>query len=88
MKTAKFQPIRLLKRGTVADYVLRVFELIYAILVLILLIKEGLKVHKDPREYFNSFWNWIEMFLLLLSIAAFGLFIGRQLEVNRAMKVG
>ena len=77
-------PLHVLQSGFHEFYL--VFILFFIIFVMIYLGRECYNVSQQKCRYFKSFWNWIEIFLVLLSILAVVLYIIRSKNVLSAIQ--
>ena len=54
-------------------------EIACAIFVIVISILEARKIYKNRQLYFSSFWNWIQIIILILFFASVGLYTTRCL---------
>jgi hypothetical protein len=76
-----FGTVKLLRYITAGEYALMGAEIIFALFVIYYFIEEIIEMKVLRLEYFYSFWNWIDMFVILVSIATlvFNIFLlGRK----------
>ncbi|XP_067670971.1 polycystin-1-like protein 2 [Haliotis asinina] len=66
----RFEPAMLLPYVTSVMYFQVVCEAIYLCFTIAFIIKEVRNLTKQGAKYFRSFWNWIELSIIIMSIAA------------------
>jgi polycystin 1L2 len=54
-------------------------ECIYVVFIFIFIIKEARNIYRQGKGYFNHFWNWCELAIIVLSIAAVVIYFYRYI---------
>lgn len=65
------------------------YQVVYGLFILFFIIKEIRNLTREGKMYFSSFWNWVEMIIIILSIIGAGIFIYRlilTLELTEEFK--
>ena len=78
LNTAQFKPIDVydLKNSALLSFKI-IINIVYLIFVSLLLISEVRDLNKKGRKYFLDFYNYIEMFIIAFSWAAFAMYLYR-----------
>ena len=59
-----------------------VCQILFVAFIILFIVKEARKCMKGKKAYFKDFWNFMELTVIGLSIAATVLFISRLVIVN------
>ena len=72
-----FNTVKLIRYITAGDYMLAAFEMVFAIFILYYLVEEIIEIRVLRFGYFQSFWNIIDLFVILVSIStlSFNIFL-------------
>ncbi|CAH1779439.1 unnamed protein product [Owenia fusiformis] len=60
-------------------------EIAYCVYTLYFIISECLRVKQLKWNYFKTFWNWLEIGIILLSIAAITVYVFRSVETGHVV---
>ena len=63
------------------------FEIIYCLYTLVFLGLKVIQIAKERRVFFSSFWNWLDVCIIGLSVAAIGVYAEHTMEVSRVVRV-
>lgn len=63
-----------------------VFEIIFILFLAYVVIGEIMKIKKEKKAYFKSFWNYNELIIIVASILAIIAFIIKQISTELAIK--
>ncbi|XP_014667045.1 PREDICTED: polycystic kidney disease protein 1-like 2 isoform X2 [Priapulus caudatus] len=83
-KYARFDPITLNEPADFASLKI-ICQIIYAIFVLIFIIKEIAGMVQKKKAYFRDIWNWNELAIIGFSLAAISMYFTRMVLVNDIM---
>ncbi|XP_006885373.1 PREDICTED: polycystin-2, partial [Elephantulus edwardii] len=73
----QFQPVKLIRYITTFDYFLAACEIIFCFFILYYVVEEILEIRIHKLQYFRSFWNCLDVVIIVLSIVAIGINIFR-----------
>ncbi len=77
--TYRIDAVNLIQYTTGAMLFQLVCQFIFVCFIIFFLVKEYRKLRKEKKEYFKEFWNWVEILILGLSVAATVIFVYRML---------
>ena len=86
MKEASFKTVKLLRYITPYDYGVMGCEIVFAIFVLYYLVEEMIEIKKIKLEYFKSFWNCLDLFVIGVSTATIGFNVYKYIKVSSLLK--
>ncbi|XP_040564688.1 polycystin-2-like [Lepeophtheirus salmonis] len=66
--SSTFQTVKLLRYVTTGDYFILANELIFAIFIIYYIIEEFIEIKKHRTKYFNSVWNNLDIFVIVISL--------------------
>ncbi|XP_070581325.1 polycystin-1-like protein 2 [Ptychodera flava] len=61
-------------------------QVVYVFFVAYFLIHELLKIRKEKKKYFKSFWNCLELVLVVFAITVIAMYVFRQIFTTLALK--
>ncbi|XP_055967274.1 polycystin-2 [Sorex fumeus] len=73
----QFQPVKLLRYVTTFDFFLAACEIVFCFFILYYLVEETLEIRIHRLHYFRSFWNCLDVVILVLSVFAIGISVYR-----------
>ncbi|KFO75138.1 Polycystin-2, partial [Cuculus canorus] len=82
----QFQPVRLIHYISTFDFFLAACEMVFCLFVLYYTVEEILEIHIHRLRYFRSLWNCLDIFIIVLSVAAIGISIYRTSTVDMLLK--
>ncbi len=62
-----------------------VFEIVFVIYLIYLIIDEVLKVKEQKKKYFRCFWNWNDLIIIVFSICAIAFFVMKSIATAVAI---
>ncbi|CAL1532921.1 unnamed protein product [Lymnaea stagnalis] len=77
-----FRTVKLIRYVTVGDYFIMACEIIFCLFILYYMVEEVLEIKKHKLSYFKSFWNILDILVIIISIVCVGFNIYRTIEVN------
>ncbi|XP_055874646.1 polycystin-2-like [Biomphalaria glabrata] len=77
-----FRTVKLIRYVSVGDYFILACEVIFCLFILYYMVEEILEIKKHKLSYFKSFWNILDIVVIIISIVCIGFNIYRTLEVN------
>ncbi|KAH9505263.1 TRP-like ion channel Pkd2 [Bulinus truncatus] len=77
-----FRTVKLIRYVTVGDYFILACEVIFCIFILYYMVEEILEIKKHKLSYFKSFWNILDIVVIIISLVCVGFNIYRTMEVN------
>ncbi|XP_055450507.1 polycystin-2 [Psammomys obesus] len=77
-----FQPVKLVRYVTAFDFFLAACEVIFCVFVLYYVVEEILEIRIHRLHYFRSFWNCLDVVIVVLSVAAVAISICRTSNVE------
>ncbi|XP_048220598.1 polycystin-2 isoform X1 [Perognathus longimembris pacificus] len=69
----QFQPVKLIRYVTTFDFFLAACEVIFCFFILYYVVEEILEIRIHKLSYFRSFWNCLDVVIVVLSVAAIGI---------------
>ena len=77
-----FNTVKLIRYITAGEYALAAFEIVFAIFILYYLVEEIIEIRVLRCDYFRSFWNVIDLFVIVVSIStlSFNIFLMFRVE--------
>ncbi|XP_075400146.1 polycystin-2 [Tenrec ecaudatus] len=82
----QFQPVKLIRYVTTLDYFLAACEIAFCFFTLYYLVEEILEIRIHKLQYFRSFWNCLDVVIVVLSVVAIGISIHRTSSVEVLMQ--
>jgi len=82
----RFEPVNLLGYSMDTAGFEIICQIIYLLYILFFIISEARELYKKRKEYFNSWWNWVEMMLIFLSVAGAVIFFYRLVMASKLTK--
>lgn len=65
---SRFETVKLLRYITASDYALMGVELVFAVFTLYYIIEEFIEIKENKLEYFKTFWNVIDLFVITVTL--------------------
>uniref|UniRef100_A0A5F7ZNH5 Polycystin-2 n=1 Tax=Macaca mulatta TaxID=9544 RepID=A0A5F7ZNH5_MACMU len=78
----QFQPLKLIRYVTTFDFFLAACEIIFCFFILYYVVEEILEIRIHKLHYFRSFWNCLDVVIVVLSVVAIGISIYRTSNVE------
>lgn len=78
----QFQPVKLIRYITAFDFFLAACEIIFCFFILYYAVEEILEIHIHKLHYFRSFWNCLDVVIVVLSGIAIGINIYQTSSVE------
>nr|XP_006042336.2 polycystin-2 isoform X3 [Bubalus bubalis] len=78
----QFQPVKLIRYVTTFDFFLAACEIIFCFFILYYMVEEILEIRIHKLHYFRSFWNCLDVVIIVLSVVAIGINIYRTSNVE------
>nr|XP_025729326.1 polycystin-2 [Callorhinus ursinus] len=78
----QFQPVKLIRYVTTFDFFLAACEIIFCFFILYYVVEEILEIRIHKLHYFRSFWNCLDVVIIVLSVVAIGINIYRTSNVE------
>ncbi|XP_068398522.1 polycystin-2 isoform X1 [Eschrichtius robustus] len=78
----QFQPVKLIRYVTTFDFFLAACEIIFCFFILYYVVEEILEIRIHKLHYFRSFWNCLDVVIIVLSVVAAGINIHRTSNVE------
>ncbi|XP_049564973.1 polycystin-2 isoform X2 [Orcinus orca] len=78
----RFQPVKLIRYVTTFDFFLAACEIIFCFFILYYVVEEILEIRIHKLHYFRSFWNCLDVVIIVLSVVAAGINIHRTSNVE------
>ncbi|XP_017751412.1 PREDICTED: polycystin-2 [Rhinopithecus bieti] len=78
----QFQPLKLIRYVTTFDFFLAACEIIFCFFILYYVVEEILEIRIHKLHYFRSFWNCLDVVIVVLSVVAIGINIYRTSNVE------
>ncbi|ELW70198.1 Polycystin-2 [Tupaia chinensis] len=82
----QFQPVKLIHYVTTFDFFLAACEIIFCFFILYYVVEEILEIRIHRLHYFRSFWNCLDVVIIVLSVVAIGINIYRTSNVEVLMQ--
>ncbi|XP_076459205.1 polycystin-2-like isoform X1 [Babylonia areolata] len=77
-----FRTVKLIRYVTISDYFVLACEAIFCVFILYYMVEEILEIKKHRLSYFKSFWNVLDVLVIIISIVCIAFNIFRTLEVG------
>ncbi|XP_026916345.1 polycystin-2 [Acinonyx jubatus] len=78
----QFQPVKLIRYVTTFDFFLAACEIIFCFFIFYYVVEEILEIRIHKLHYFRSFWNCLDVVIVVLSVVAIGINIYRTSNVE------
>ncbi|KAM5158759.1 polycystin-2 isoform 1-T1 [Callospermophilus lateralis] len=78
----QFQPVKLIRYVTTFDFFLAACEIIFCFFILYYVVEEILEIRIHKLQYFRSFWNCLDVVIIVLSVMAIGISLYRTSNVE------
>uniref|UniRef100_Q13563-5 Isoform 5 of Polycystin-2 n=1 Tax=Homo sapiens TaxID=9606 RepID=Q13563-5 len=78
----QFQPLKLIRYVTTFDFFLAACEIIFCFFIFYYVVEEILEIRIHKLHYFRSFWNCLDVVIVVLSVVAIGINIYRTSNVE------
>ncbi|XP_064641225.1 polycystin-1-like protein 2 [Lineus longissimus] len=79
------QPIRLYRYTTPVHVVVLACEIFYCAFMIAFIVAAILNIRREKWQYFHSYWNWLQVTIILVSIATIVVYILRSVETTRLL---
>ena len=86
ISTGDYKTVKLLRYITKSDYALMGAEFIFAFMVLYYFVEEVMEIKNNKLAYFTSFWNCLDVFVILVSMGTIVFNIYKYIAVNTLLK--
>lgn len=73
-----FRTVKLIRYVTAWDYFIMACEAIFALFILYYMVEEFLEIKKHKLKYFKSFWNILDILVIVIAICCIGFNIYRS----------
>jgi len=80
-----FRTVKLIRYVTVGDYFILACEAIFCLFIFYYSIEEIIEIKKHKLSYFKSFWNILDILVILISIVCVGFNLYRTMEVGNKL---
>ncbi|CAG5115064.1 unnamed protein product [Candidula unifasciata] len=80
-----FRTVKLIRYVTIGDYFIMACEIIFCIFILYYTVEEILEIKALKLAYFKSFWNILDLTVVLISLVCMGFNIYRTVEVSNKL---
>ena len=80
-----FRTVKLIRYVTVMDYTVLACECLFALFILYYTIEEGIEISRMKCSYFKSFWNILDILVIILSYICLGFNVYRTLAVSKLL---
>ncbi|XP_006007388.1 polycystin-2 [Latimeria chalumnae] len=80
-----FQTVKLIRYVSAFDYFLAACEVAFCFFVLYYIVEEVLELRIQRLHYFRSFWNCLDILIIVLSVVAIGINIYRTASVDASL---
>ncbi|XP_076327239.1 polycystin-2-like protein 1 isoform X1 [Tachypleus tridentatus] len=81
-----FRTVKLLRYVTTFDYVILACEGVFCLFIIYYIIEEAIEIKHNKCKYFKSFWNILDILVILISLVCIAFSIFRTLMVNNVME--
>ncbi|GAB6020442.1 polycystic kidney disease 1-like 2 [Chamberlinius hualienensis] len=81
--SSRFDAIRLLEYHTGFGLVIMLCEILFVLCTLYFLFSELRQMCQQKKKWFSSYWNYAEILMILLSLAAIGVYVVRYIYTQR-----
>lgn len=78
----QFRTVKLIRYVSNYDYFLMACEVLYILFIFYYIIEESLEIKRHKCKYFGSFWNCLDLLVIVLSLVAFAFNIYRTIKVD------
>ncbi|XP_039274381.2 polycystin-2-like protein 1 [Styela clava] len=78
----QFRTVKLIRYVSTYDYFLMACEILYVLFIVYYIVEEILEIKRHKCKYFGSFWNCLDILVIVLSIIAFAFNIYRTVKVD------
>lgn len=80
-----FRTVKLIRYVTVGDYFVMACEGIFVLFILYYMVEESIEIKKHKFGYFKSFWNILDIMVIIISIVCIAFNIYRTMAVSRKL---
>ena len=83
----RVEPMNLLGFFASAMLFQLICQIVYLLFIIVFIVKEIRKLFKSGRKYFSEPWNWVELFIIALSIAAVVIYFYRWIMAEALTEI-
>ncbi|CAD5121175.1 DgyrCDS9711 [Dimorphilus gyrociliatus] len=80
-----FRTVKLIRYVTVGDYFVLACEAIFCLFICYYIVEEALEIKKLKFSYFKSFWNILDILVIIISLICVAFNIYRTIKVNKML---
>lgn len=81
----QFRTVKLIRYVSNYDYFLMACEILYVAFIIYYIVEEALEIRRNKCKYFKSFWNILDIIVILLSLVSFAFNVYRTIKVNELL---
>ena len=85
-RSHRIESMRLYQSTHGAHVLVLAFEIVYCLYTLSLLVLKICQMVKMKSDFFRKIWNWVDLSIAMLSLAAIGVYVQHTLEVDKVVK--
>eukprot|EP00095_Tigriopus_kingsejongensis_P003470 maker-scaffold13_size735724-snap-gene-6.27 protein:Tk03470 transcript:maker-scaffold13_size735724-snap-gene-6.27-mRNA-1 annotation:"pkd2 " len=82
----QYGTVKLLRYITPSEYGLMGLEIVFAVFVFYYIIEELIELSTLRLQYFTTFWNFLDLFMIVVSVATLGFNVYLSLKVTNLLK--
>ena len=84
--TWSFRTVKLIRYVSVKDYFIMACECIFMLFIFYYLIEESIEIKKHKLSYFKSFWNILDVLVIVISIVCVVFNVYRSISVTNKLE--
>ncbi|KAK3090686.1 hypothetical protein FSP39_013743 [Pinctada imbricata] len=85
ISSSDFRTVKLIRYVTIKDYFIMACEFIFVLFIVYYMIEEGIEIKKHKLSYFKSFWNILDILVIIIAILCVAFDIYRQIAVDKKL---
>uniref|UniRef100_A0A1I8HM33 EF-hand domain-containing protein n=2 Tax=Macrostomum lignano TaxID=282301 RepID=A0A1I8HM33_9PLAT len=84
--SSDFRTVKLLRYVEPKDYFVLVCEGIFMLFICYYIVEEVIEIKRNKLDYFKTFWNWLDIIVILVSLICGGFNVYRTVTVGRKLQ--
>uniref|UniRef100_A0A1I8IF70 EF-hand domain-containing protein n=1 Tax=Macrostomum lignano TaxID=282301 RepID=A0A1I8IF70_9PLAT len=84
--SSDFRTVKLLRYVEPKDYFVLVCEGIFMLFICYYIVEEVIEIKRNKLDYFKTFWNWLDIIVILVSLICGGFNVYRTVTVGKKLQ--
>uniref|UniRef100_A0A1I8G2W2 Polycystin-2 n=1 Tax=Macrostomum lignano TaxID=282301 RepID=A0A1I8G2W2_9PLAT len=83
--SSEYRTVKLLRYVEPRDYVVLICEIIFMLFICYYVVEEVIEIKRHKLGYFKSFWNWLDILVIIISLVCAGFNVYRTIAVGNKL---